>query len=201
MVILRLGFSALKSNQHRVVKTPGLEELNDNVADLDIAEQMEQDGNLLDAVFTLQKLESVVANPIEFSCVFKKIRNKMDVNFVDLEGLYPVEIIEVVTISALSTIGKAFTEDVLYKIVQACNKVLALDSTKKKVLDFIKNRMGCLAPNLIVVFGSVVSVKFVGAARSLLSLEIMSCDDIELLGTNLRIYHYSLPWNLIILVR
>ncbi|KAM3235615.1 hypothetical protein P3L10_015652 [Capsicum annuum] len=56
MVILRLGFSALKSNQHRVVKTPGLEELNDNVADLDIAEQMEQDGNLLDAVFTLQKL-------------------------------------------------------------------------------------------------------------------------------------------------
>ncbi|PHU17726.1 hypothetical protein BC332_13421 [Capsicum chinense] len=104
----------------------GLEELNDNVVDLDIAEQIEQDGNLLDAVFMLQKL-------------------------------------------ALSTIGKAFTEDVLYKIAQACNKVLALDSTKKKVLDFIKNRMGCLAPNLIVVFGSVVSVKLVGAARSLLS--------------------------------
>ncbi|PHT48087.1 hypothetical protein CQW23_12295 [Capsicum baccatum] len=36
------------------------------------------------------------------------------------------------------------------------------------------------------VFGSVVFAKLVGAAGSLLSLEIMSCDDIEILGADLK---------------
>ncbi|KAF3625522.1 hypothetical protein FXO38_06207 [Capsicum annuum] len=231
-----------------------LEELNNNVVNLDIAEQMELDGKLLDDVFTLQKsgqyidlmkkvehdlivnvrgkgvveqvdedaefkfieacigllvdidkeitiihdficenyrlkfpeLESIVAHPIDFARVVKKIGNKMDVNFVDLEGLLPVEIIEVVTYSALSTIGKALAEDVFYKTIEACNRVLALDSAKKKVVDFVENRMGYLAPNLTVVFGSVVAAKLVGAAGSLLSLEKMSCDDIELLVADLK---------------
>ncbi|KAM3281974.1 U4/U6 small nuclear ribonucleoprotein Prp31 [Capsicum chacoense] len=207
-----------------------LEELNNNVVNLDIAEQMELDGKLLDDVFTLQKsgqyidlmkkvehdlivnvrgkgvveqvdedaefkfieacigllLESVVAHPIDFARVVKKIVNKMDVNFVDLEGLLPVEIIEVVAYSALSTIGKALAEDVFYKTIEACNRVLALDSAKKKVVDFVENRMGYLAPNITVVFGSVVAAKLVGAAGSLLSLEKMSCDDIELLVADLK---------------
>ncbi|PHU18345.1 hypothetical protein BC332_14040 [Capsicum chinense] len=231
-----------------------LEELNNNVVKLDIAEQMELDGKLLDDVFTLQKsgqyidlmkkvehdlivnvrgkgvvekvdedaefkfieacigllvdidkeitiihdficenyrlkfpeLESIVAHPIDFARAVKKIGNKMDVNFVDLEGLLPVEIIEVVTYSALSTIGKALAEDVFYKTIEACNRVLALDSAKKKVVDFVENRMGYLAPNLTVVFGSVVAAKLVGAAGSLLSLEKMSCDDIELLVADLK---------------
>ncbi|KAK4716953.1 hypothetical protein R3W88_015291 [Solanum pinnatisectum] len=54
--------------------------------------------------------------------------------------------------------------------MEACDKLLALDSAKKKVLQFIENRMGYLAPNLPAVVGSVVAVKLICAAGDLSSL-------------------------------
>ncbi|PHU14286.1 Short-chain dehydrogenase TIC 32, chloroplastic [Capsicum chinense] len=50
-----------------------LEELNDNIVDLDIVEQMEQDGNLLDVVFMLQKLGQYID-------IMKKVEHDLIVN-------------------------------------------------------------------------------------------------------------------------
>ncbi|KAF3646069.1 putative short-chain dehydrogenase TIC 32, chloroplastic-like isoform 1 [Capsicum annuum] len=63
-----------------------LEELNDNIVDLDIVEQMEQDGNLLDVVFMLLKLGQYID-------IMKKVEHDLIVNIrvklahVDSEAL------------------------------------------------------------------------------------------------------------------
>lgn len=85
------------------------------------------------------ELESLVHHPVDYARVVKKIGNEMDLTLVDLEGLLPSAIIMVVSVTASTTSGKPLPEDVLQKTVEACDRALALDSAKKKVLDFVES--------------------------------------------------------------
>ncbi|BBH03077.1 pre-mRNA processing ribonucleoprotein binding region-containing protein [Prunus dulcis] len=128
------------------------------------------------------ELESLVHHPIDYARVVKKIGNEMDVTLVDLEGLLPSAIIMVVSVTASTTSGKPLPEEVLTKTNEACDRALALDSAKKKVLDFVESRMGFIAPNLSAIVGSAVAAKLMGTAGGLTSLAKMPACNVQLLG-------------------
>jgi len=65
----------------------------------------------------------------------------MDLTLTDLQGLLPSAIIMVVSVTASTTTGKPLPEQVLSKTIEACDRALALDSAKKKVLDFLESRI------------------------------------------------------------
>ncbi|XP_050365612.1 U4/U6 small nuclear ribonucleoprotein Prp31 homolog isoform X1 [Argentina anserina] len=129
------------------------------------------------------ELESLVHHPIDYARVVQKIGNEMDVTLVDLEGLLPSATIMVVSVTASTTSGKPLPEDVLEKIVDACDRALALDSAKKKVLDFVESRMGFIAPNLSAIVGTAVAAKLMGTAGGLGALSKMPACNVQLLGS------------------
>ncbi|KAL8157115.1 U4/U6 small nuclear ribonucleoprotein Prp31 homolog [Apium graveolens] len=57
-----------------------------------------------------------------------------------------------------------------------------LDSAKKKILDFVEGRMGCIAPNLSAIVGSAVAAKLMGTAGGLSALAKMPACNVQLLG-------------------
>ncbi|KAA8529556.1 hypothetical protein F0562_033645 [Nyssa sinensis] len=128
------------------------------------------------------ELESLVHHPIDYARVVKKIGNEMDLTLVDLEGLLPSAIIMVVSVTASTTSGKPLPEEVLQKTIDACDRGLALDSAKKKVLDFVESRMGYIAPNLSAIVGSAVAAKLMGTAGGLSALAKMPACNVQLLG-------------------
>ncbi|CAA3006951.1 U4 U6 small nuclear ribonucleo Prp31 homolog [Olea europaea subsp. europaea] len=128
------------------------------------------------------ELESLVHHPIDYARVVKKIGNEMDLTLVDLEGLLPSAIIMVISVTASTTSGKPLPEDVLQKTLDACDRALALDSAKKKVLDFVESRMGYIAPNLSAIVGSAVAAKLMGTAGGLVALAKMPACNVQLLG-------------------
>ncbi|EPS69875.1 hypothetical protein M569_04885, partial [Genlisea aurea] len=128
------------------------------------------------------ELESLVHHPIDYARVVQKIGNEMDLTLVDLEGLLPSAIIMVVSVTASTTSGKPLPEEVLLKTVDACDRALALDSAKKKVLDFVEGRMGYIAPNLSSIVGSAVAAKLMGTAGGLSALAKMPACNVQLLG-------------------
>ncbi|KAG6429590.1 hypothetical protein SASPL_107642 [Salvia splendens] len=128
------------------------------------------------------ELESLVHHPIDYARVVKKIANEMDLTLVDLEGFLPSAIIMVVSVTASTTSGKPLPEDVLQKTIDACDRALALDSAKKKVLDFVESRMGYIAPNLSAIVGSAVAAKIIGTAGGLSALAKMPACNVQLLG-------------------
>ncbi|OMP09526.1 hypothetical protein COLO4_05390 [Corchorus olitorius] len=109
--------------------------------------------------FKFPELESIVNHPIDYVRVVKKIGNEMDLTLVDLEGLVPSPISMAVTVAALNTSGKPLPEDALKETMDACDRALALDSAKKRVLNFVETRMGCVAPNLSAIVGNPVAAK------------------------------------------
>lgn len=128
------------------------------------------------------ELESLVHHPIDYARVVKKIGNEMDLTLVDLEGLLPSAIIMVVSVTASTTSGKPLPEEILNKTVDACDRALALDAAKKKVLDFVESRMGYIAPNLSTIVGSAVAAKLMGTAGGLAALAKMPACNVQLLG-------------------
>ncbi|KAJ6710278.1 PRE-MRNA SPLICING FACTOR PRP31 [Salix koriyanagi] len=128
------------------------------------------------------ELESLVHHPIDYARVVKKIGNEMDLTLVDMEGLIPAAIRMVISVTASTTSGKPLPEEVLQKTIDACNRALALDSAKKKVLDFVETRMGYIAPNLSAIVGSAVAAKLMGMAGGLTALAKMPACNVQLLG-------------------
>ncbi|GAA0185821.1 RNA splicing factor [Lithospermum erythrorhizon] len=128
------------------------------------------------------ELESLVEDPIDFARVVNKLRNQTDPTLVGLEGLVPSAIIMVISITATTTAGKPLPENVLEKTVEACDRALVLDATKKKVVDFLESRMSYIAPNLSAIVGSVVAAKLVGIAGGLSSLANIPSCNVQLLG-------------------
>lgn len=123
------------------------------------------------------ELESLVLHPIDYSRLVKQISNEMDLTLVDLEGLLPSATIMVVSVTASTTSGKPLSEENLQKTIEACDRALALDEAKKKVLEFVESRMGYIAPNLSAIVGSTVAAKLMGAAGGLAALaKIPSCN-------------------------
>ncbi|GAU37444.1 hypothetical protein TSUD_206800 [Trifolium subterraneum] len=106
----------------------------------------------------------------------------MDLTLVDLQGLLPSAIIMVVSVTTSTTTCKPLSEVVLNKTIEACDRVLALDSAKKKVLDILESRMGYIAPNVSAIVGSVVAAKLIGTAGGLSALAKMPACNVQLLG-------------------
>lgn len=129
------------------------------------------------------ELESLVHHPIDYARVVKKIGNETDLTLVDLEGLLPSATIMVVSVTASTTSGKPLPEEVLQKTIEACDRALELDSSKKKVLDFVESRMGYIAPNLSAIVGSAVAAKLMGTAGGLSALAKMPACNVQLLGS------------------
>ncbi|XP_074562687.1 U4/U6 small nuclear ribonucleoprotein Prp31 homolog [Curcuma longa] len=128
------------------------------------------------------ELESLVHHPIDYARVVKKIGNEVDLTLVDLEGLLPSAIIMVISVTASTTSGKPLSKENLNKTVDACDRALALDLAKKKVIDFVESRMGYIAPNLSAIIGSAVAAKLMGIAGGLSALAKMPACNVQLLG-------------------
>lgn len=128
------------------------------------------------------ELESLVHHPIDYARVVKKIGNEVDLTLVDLEGLLPSAIIMVVSVTASTTSGKPLPEENLQKTIDACDRALALDLAKKKVLDFVESRMGRIAPNVSAIVGTEVAAKLMGTAGGLSALAKMPACNVQILG-------------------
>ncbi|URE22809.1 U4 U6 small nuclear ribonucleoprotein, partial [Musa troglodytarum] len=153
-----------------------LDELSDNEVQLDAenidaaAVEEDDEGDMpdietlnyddLDSVSKLQKTQRYN----DIMQVVKKIGNEMDLTLVDLEGLLPSAIIMVVSVTASTTSGQPLSEENLQRTIDACDRALALDLAKKKVLDFVESRMGYIAPNVSAIVGSAVAAKLMGTA-------------------------------------
>ena len=128
------------------------------------------------------ELESLVHHPIDYARVVRKIGNEMDLTLVDLKGILPSADIMWITMAESTTSREPLSEDNLVNTIEACDRALNLDATKKMLLDFLKRRMGYIAPNLAAIVGSAVASKLMSRAGGLGALAKMPACNVLLLG-------------------
>ena len=107
----------------------------------------------------LPLLESRIQHPIDYARVVKRIGNEVDLTQIELKDLLPSADIMWITMTESTTSGEPLSEGNLVKTNEACDRALTLDAAKKRILDFVASRMGCIAPNLAAIVGSAVASK------------------------------------------
>jgi U4/U6 small nuclear ribonucleoprotein PRP31 len=106
----------------------------------------------------------------------------MDLTLVDLKGILPSADIMWITMAESTTSGEPLSEDNLVNTIEACDRALNLDATKKMLLEFLKRRMGYIASNLAAIVGSAVASKLMSRAGGLEALAKMPACNVLLLG-------------------
>ncbi|OMO63211.1 hypothetical protein COLO4_32664 [Corchorus olitorius] len=184
-----INYDHLESGVKLEDDDPGYRQIvNCNALSADIENEIVIIHNFIRDKYRLKfpELESLIHHPIDYARVVKKIGNEMDLTLIDLKGLLPKKIIIIVSTIASTTGGKPLPEPVLQKTIDACDRALALDSAKIRVLEFVESRMGIIAPNLSAIVGSAVAAKLMGTAGGLSALSRMPACDVKLLGAKKR---------------
>ena len=132
------------------------------------------------------ELESLVHHPVDYARVIKKIGNEMDLTAVPLEGILPSATVMVVSVTASTTSGAQLPEAELAKVLAASDMMLRIDADKRKVLQFVENQMGSIAPNLSAVLGPEIAAQLMGAAGGLVNLSKMPACNVQVLGAKKR---------------
>ncbi|KAF6137039.1 hypothetical protein GIB67_030803 [Kingdonia uniflora] len=127
------------------------------------------------------ELELLVHHPIDDALVVKKTGNENDLTLVDLKGCLPSFIIMVDSVTTLTTRGISLSEENLKGTIDAFDRALALDISKK-VLDFVESTMVYIAPNLSAIVGTALASKLVGTAGGLSALAKMPAWNVQYLG-------------------
>eukprot|EP00850_Spirogloea_muscicola_P014370 SM000102S09228 [mRNA] locus=s102:369744:372146:- [translate_table: standard] len=128
------------------------------------------------------ELESLVLHPVDYARVVRAIGNETDLTLVDLDGLLPSATIMVVSVTASTTSGKPLAPEALAKALAACDRALALDEARRRLLAFVEARMGRIAPSLSAVVGSAVAARLMGTAGGLAALACMPACNVQVLG-------------------
>ncbi|KXG30826.1 hypothetical protein SORBI_3004G250800 [Sorghum bicolor] len=138
-----------------------------NALSIDIDNEITIIHNFIRYKFKLKHplLESRVHHPIDYARVVWKIGNEMDLTLVDLKGILPSADIMWITMAESTTSGEPLSEDNL-----------------KMLLEFLKRRMGYIAPNLAAIVGSAVAPKLMSRAGGLGALAKMPACNVLLLG-------------------
>ncbi|XP_030958918.1 U4/U6 small nuclear ribonucleoprotein Prp31 homolog [Quercus lobata] len=121
------------------------------------------------------ELESVTQDPIEYSQVVKKIGNEIDIDGLNL----PLSILMVFSIIASATSDKPLSEQDLTNTIHACDYIIALDSTRNRVLDLLETKIGFIAPNLSAIVGITVAAKLIVVVGGLSSLGYTPCCNVK----------------------
>lgn len=124
----------------------------------------------------------MVLHPIDYARVVAAIGNTMEMTSVNLDGVLPSATIMVVSVTGSTTNGQPLSPERLAKALAGCERALALDAAKRRLLSFVESRMAFIAPNLSAVVGTQVAAQLMGAAGGLAALSVMPACNVQVLG-------------------
>lgn len=130
------------------------------------------------------ELERLVTTPLEYAKVVSIIGNgPMDSESIKtlqmstdnplglgLKAVLDGPSLMIVTVEATTSKGQELAAEELARVRQACDMVIALNSAKQTLMEYVQSRMNIFAPNLTALIGSVTAAQLLNAAGGLTGL-------------------------------
>ncbi|KAF9582541.1 U4/U6 small nuclear ribonucleoprotein Prp31 [Lunasporangiospora selenospora] len=128
------------------------------------------------------ELETLVANPLDYSRTVMRIANQEDITKVHLDDILPAATVMVVVVTGTTTEGRSLTEGEWKACEDACNLETELDRAKAKIIQYVESRLTFIAPNLSAIIGTSTAAKLMGQAGGLTALSKMPACNVQVLG-------------------
>ncbi|KAF1591350.1 UNVERIFIED_CONTAM: Nucleolar protein 58, partial [Eudyptes robustus] len=128
------------------------------------------------------ELGKLVQDHLAFAKVVKAMGMKQNANDTDFSTILPDELAEKLRQEAEISMGTEISEIDLIHISQLCDQIIDLTEYRSQLHDYLKNRMGALAPNLTVLLGELIGARLISRAGTLVNLAKYPASTVQILG-------------------
>jgi U4/U6 small nuclear ribonucleoprotein PRP31 len=128
------------------------------------------------------ELETLITGPIEYANAVaiigngpldnvKELAQRSDnILNMSLQDALDKQTLMIVTTEAVRTRGREMSTAELKTVIQGCQEMFYLDTSKKTLSDYVQSRMSIFAPNLTALVGSITAAQLVNSAGGLTGL-------------------------------
>lgn len=128
------------------------------------------------------ELSKIVTDNIAFAKTVKALGMRETIDDAPLSDCLPEDVEHDVREAAKISMGTEISEDDVDNIRFLCDQVVELHEYRAQLYEYLKNRMGAIAPNLTIMVGELVGARLIARAGSLLNLAKAPASTVQILG-------------------
>lgn len=128
------------------------------------------------------ELNKIIPDNETYAKVVKMMGNKTNAANLDFSELLDEETGSEIKDASIVSMGTEISAEDLRNIVSLCDQILSIGDYRKKLAEYLTNRMNAIAPNLTSLVGELVGGRLIAHAGSLLSLAKYPASTIQILG-------------------
>jgi len=129
------------------------------------------------------EMGKIVTENVAYAKVVKLMGFKTRAKDTDFPSVgVPDEIAAEVRAAAETSMGTEITDEDLANILTLCDRVVELTEYRASLAEYLKLRMGAIAPNLTYMVGELVGARLISQAGSLMSLAKHPSSTVQILG-------------------
>nr|UXY87731.1 nucleolar protein [Cryptomonas curvata] len=157
-----------------------------------LLEQLDNDTNVLSMIckewygWHFPELSTIIKDHYLYSLVVRLIgnRNKLISNKLSEIGLITMNNSTAIKVfkKAKSSLGSKISKIDLLLIKKFCLQIILISELRENFLNYIKNQIKSIAPNLTELLGEIITAKLISVAGSLKNLAKLPSSTVQLLG-------------------
>lgn len=129
------------------------------------------------------EMGKIVTENVAYAKVVRLLGFKSKAKDADFSSVgVPDEIAAEVRAAAETSMGTEITDEDLTNILTLCDRVIELTEYRASLAEYLKLRMGAIAPNLTYMVGELVGARLISQAGSLMSLAKHPSSTVQILG-------------------
>jgi nucleolar protein 58 len=131
------------------------------------------------------ELLKIVSDNVTYSKLASLIGFRQTVKSIDddaLTDIVPDDIAQEIKEAAEISMGTEVMQEDINHIRTLANQVIEMSDYRANLAEYLKNRMGAIAPNLTLLIGELVAAKLIAHAGSLMNLAKLPASTIQILG-------------------
>jgi len=128
------------------------------------------------------ELGKIIDNNITYAKTVRKMGMRTNAQHTDLAELLGDEKETEVREAAKISMGTEISDEDNLNINALCDQVISIHEHRLQLLEYLKNRMNAIAPNLTVMVGEQVGARLIAHAGSLINLAKHPASTVQILG-------------------
>lgn len=128
------------------------------------------------------EMGKIVAENDVYAKVIKAMGMRSQAANTDLTEILSDELAEDLKQAAKVSMGTEISDEDVLNIRALCDQVISLSHYRATLLEYLKNRMSAIAPNLTAMVGELVGARLISRAGSLVNLAKYPASTVQILG-------------------
>ncbi|KAF8156141.1 hypothetical protein BJ912DRAFT_867900 [Pholiota molesta] len=128
------------------------------------------------------EMAKIIVDNVAYAKTIRLMGFRTNASTTDFASVLPEDLEAVLKAAAEISMGTEISDSDIAHIHSLCDQVISISQYRTQLSEYLRNRMGAIAPNLTALVGELVGARLISHAGSLLNLAKHPASTIQILG-------------------